>query len=49
MQSYWIQSTADQTTLERREVQAPEPGGGTNTGAPVCSRTQSREIIAATA
>ena len=28
MQSYWIQSSADQTTLERREVPLPEPGPG---------------------
>jgi NADPH2:quinone reductase len=28
MQSYWIQSTADQTTLERREVAMPEPAAG---------------------
>jgi NADPH:quinone reductase-like Zn-dependent oxidoreductase len=28
MQSYWIQSTADQTTLERREVPVPEPAEG---------------------
>jgi len=28
MQSYWIQSTADQTTLERRELPLPEPAAG---------------------
>ena len=28
MQSYWIQSTADATTLERREVAMPEPSAG---------------------
>ena len=28
MQSYWIQSGADQTTLERREVPVPEPAAG---------------------
>jgi NADPH:quinone reductase-like Zn-dependent oxidoreductase len=28
MQSYWIQSSADQTTLERREVAVPEPAAG---------------------
>lgn len=28
MQSYWIQSGAEQTTLERREVPAPEPAPG---------------------
>ena len=28
MQSYWIQSSADQTTLERREVPVPEPAPG---------------------
>jgi len=28
MQSYWIESSADQTTLERREVQLPEPAAG---------------------
>jgi NADPH:quinone reductase-like Zn-dependent oxidoreductase len=28
MQSYWIQSRADQTTLERREVPLPEPAPG---------------------
>jgi NADPH:quinone reductase-like Zn-dependent oxidoreductase len=28
MQSYWIQSGADQTTLERREVPLPEPAAG---------------------
>jgi NADPH:quinone reductase len=28
MQSYWIQSSADQTTLERREVPLPEPAPG---------------------
>ena len=28
MQSYWIQSSADQTTLKRREVPLPEPGPG---------------------
>jgi len=28
MQSYWIQSSADQTTLERREVPLPEPAAG---------------------
>ncbi len=28
MQSYWIQSVADQTTLERREVPLPEPAAG---------------------
>jgi len=28
MQSYWIQSTADHTTLERREVPVPEPAAG---------------------
>jgi len=28
MQSYWIQSSATQTTLERREVPQPEPGPG---------------------
>ena len=28
MQSYWIQSSATQTTLERREVPLPEPGPG---------------------
>ena len=28
MQSYWIQSGADQTTLERREVPLPEPAPG---------------------
>jgi NADPH:quinone reductase-like Zn-dependent oxidoreductase len=28
MQSYWIESTADQTTLERREVPLPEPAAG---------------------
>ena len=28
MQSYWIQSSADQTTLERREVPVPEPAAG---------------------
>ena len=28
MQSYWIQSSATQTTLERREVPVPEPAPG---------------------
>jgi NADPH2:quinone reductase len=28
MQSYWIESSATQTTLERREVPPPEPGPG---------------------
>jgi NADPH:quinone reductase-like Zn-dependent oxidoreductase len=28
MQSYWIQSSAEQTTLERREVPVPEPAAG---------------------
>jgi len=28
MQSYWIKSSAEQTTLERREVQVPEPAAG---------------------
>ena len=28
MQSYWIQASAGQTTLERREVPAPEPAAG---------------------
>ena len=28
MQSYWIQSGADQTSLERREVPVPEPAAG---------------------
>lgn len=28
MQSYWIQSSADRTTLERREVPLPEPAPG---------------------
>jgi NADPH:quinone reductase-like Zn-dependent oxidoreductase len=28
MQSYWIQSSAEQTTLERREVPLPEPAPG---------------------
>jgi NADPH:quinone reductase-like Zn-dependent oxidoreductase len=28
MQSYWIQSSAEQTTLERREVPVPEPAPG---------------------
>jgi NADPH:quinone reductase-like Zn-dependent oxidoreductase len=28
MQSYWIQSGADETTLERREVPVPEPAAG---------------------
>ena len=28
MQSYWVQSGADQTTLERREIPAPEPAAG---------------------
>ena len=28
MQSYWIKSDADRTTLERREVPQPEPGPG---------------------
>ena len=28
MQSYWIQSSADKTTLERREVSVPEPAAG---------------------
>lgn len=28
MQSYWIRSSADQTTLERREVPVPEPAAG---------------------
>jgi len=28
MQSYWIQSGTEQTTLERREVPAPEPAAG---------------------
>lgn len=28
MQSYWIQSSAEQTTLEKREVPAPEPAAG---------------------
>lgn len=28
MQSYWIQSSADKTTLERREVPVPEPAAG---------------------
>ena len=28
MQSYWIQSSADKTTLERREVPLPEPAAG---------------------
>jgi len=28
MQSYWIQSSAKQTTLARREVPMPEPGAG---------------------
>lgn len=28
MQSYWIQSSAGQTTLERREVPLPEPAAG---------------------
>ncbi len=28
MQSYWIQSGAHETTLERREVPQPEPGSG---------------------
>ncbi len=28
MQSYWIQSSADQTTLERREVPLSEPAPG---------------------
>jgi NADPH:quinone reductase len=28
MQSYWIQSGADKTTLERREVPVPEPAAG---------------------
>ena len=28
MQSYWIQSSADQTTLDRREVAVPEPAAG---------------------
>ncbi len=28
MQAYWIQSSADRTTLERREVPPPEPGPG---------------------
>ncbi len=28
MQSYWIQSRADQTTLARREVPLPEPATG---------------------
>mgnify|MGYP001558814888 CR=1 FL=1 len=28
MQSYWIQSNADRTTLERREVPLPEPAAG---------------------
>ena len=28
MQSYWIQSDVDRTTLERREVPQPEPGPG---------------------
>ena len=28
MQSYWIQSSADETTLERREVPLPEPAPG---------------------
>src|SRR4030067_620053 len=28
MQSYWIQSGADQTTLERRGVPVPEPAAG---------------------
>lgn len=28
MQSYWIQSGAEQTTLERREIPAPEPAAG---------------------
>ena len=28
MQSYWIQSSAEQTTLDRREVPLPDPGPG---------------------
>ena len=28
MQSYWIQSNSDQTTLEKREVALPEPAAG---------------------
>jgi NADPH:quinone reductase len=28
MQSYWMQSSADQTSLERREVAMPEPAAG---------------------
>ena len=28
MQSYWIQSSAEQTTLERRDVPVPEPAAG---------------------
>ena len=28
MQAYWIQSAADQTTLERRELPVPEPAAG---------------------
>jgi len=28
MQSYWIQSSANQTTLEKREVPVPEPAAG---------------------